>query len=512
MRHPDTQPEVAPFPGVAGPCCGVSNRRTFLSDLGMGFTGLALGSLLQGDNVVRANPLPALPGGVSHWTPPSGQPLAPPKAKSVIWVFLSGGYSHLETFDPKPALNKYAGKSFQDTPFPNPFDSPLHEKRSRSVIEMVRERFSTIFPLQVDFRKHGESGIEITDWWPNLADCVDDVSFVRSMYTTDNDHAAENQIHTGRHKLDERQPSIGSWVTYGLGTMNENLPQFVVLGGPTRPDTRDSIDSNYLGPAAAGVPLTLDRKNPLPFGRRPGNRPDLEQQQEFELIARLNALAGVEYPADDAIRARIRAYELAFRMQTSVPEAIDLPQETEETQKLYGLDQPQTRVAGERMLAARRLVERGVRFVQVYPTSYGTWDSHRNLKKLHTEQCAAVDRPTAGLLKDLKRRGLLDDVLVVFCTEFGRTPAIETRGGGKDGRDHHPHGFTIWFAGAGVKRGFVHGATDELGYHAQEPGHYVTDIHATVLHLLGLDPRRLEIPGRKRLEVDHGRVIEEILT
>lgn len=250
----------------------------------------------------------------------------------------------------------------------------------------------------------------------------------------------------------------------------------------------------------------------MPFGRRAANRPAREQQQEYELIARLNELANVEYPADEAIRARIRAYELAYRMQTAVPEAIDLPHETQETQQLYGLDQPQTRVAGERLLAARRLVERGVRFVQVYPSPYGVWDSHSNLKTLHAQRCAEVDRPTAGLLKDLKRRGLLDDVLVVFCTEFGRTPAIETRGGAKDGRDHHPHGFTIWLAGAGVKRGFVHGATDELGYHALEPGHYVTDLHATVLHLLGLDPRRLEIPGRKRLEVDHGKPIVEILS
>jgi uncharacterized protein (DUF1501 family) len=198
-------------------------------------------------------------------------------------------------------------------------------------------------------------------------------------------------------------------------------------------------------------------------------------------------------------------------MQMAVPEALNLANETKETQALYGLDNPNTRVAGERCLAARRLVERGVRFVQLYPTPYGTWDSHQKLKENHARQCGQIDRPVAGLVKDLKRRGLFDDVLVVFCTEFGRTPGLEQRAGGKDGRDHHPHGFTVWLAGAGVKRGVVYGATDELGFHAVEPGHYVTDLHATVLHLLGLDPRRLEVPGRKRLEIDHGQVIRGIL-
>ncbi len=485
--------------------CGRIHRRTFLADLGMGFTGLALGALLQRDGIVRADSLAAAP---------DGRAVFEPKAKSVIWIFLSGGYSHLETFDPKPALNQLAGKTFDDTGLENPLKSPLHDKRSRSVVAdeiNVRDKYPIIYPLQVGFRKHGESGIEVTDWWPELATCVDDIAFVRSMYTTDNDHAAENQIHTGRHKLDEVQPSIGSWVHYGLGTLNENLPQFVVVGGPTRADTRSSIDSNYLGPRYAGVPLAIDPNNPLPYGRR---SPDVladEQRNEFELINRLNTLRAVEYPKDAALRARIRSYELAFRMQMAVPEALDMAGETEETRRLYGMDQDATKLAGERCLAARRLVERGVRFVQLYPSPYGVWDSHQKLKDNHGKQCTAVDKPVAGLLKDLKRRGLLDDVLVVFCTEFGRTPGLEQRAGGKDGRDHHPHGFTVWFAGAGIKSGMVCGATDELGFHAIEPGHYVTDIHATVLHLLGLDPHRLDVPGRKRLEIDYGRPIAEIM-
>ena len=473
----------------------------FLADVGMGFTGLALGALLQQDGIVR---------GEETWAPPTGKPHHAPRAKTVIWVFLSGGYSQMETFDPKPALNKYAGKTFQQTPYEDPFQSPLHDIRSRSVIEKVREKYATIFPMQVGYQKHGQNGIEITDWWPHLASCVDDLTFVRNMWTTDNDHAAENQIHTGRHMLDETQPSIGSWVKYGLGSINDNLPQFVVLGGPTRADTRKSFEANYLGPEHEGIPLALDPNNPLPYGKRGPQILANEQRHEFELINRLNGLAQVEYPDDANLRARIQAYELAYRMQAAVPEAIEMTQETAATQKLYGLDQASTKVAGQRLLAARRLAERGARFIQVYPTPYGKWDSHKKLKSLHAQMSEKVDKPIAGLIKDLKQRAMLDDVLVVFCTEFGRTPAIEERSGGTDGRDHHPHGFTVWLAGAGLKPGYVHGATDELGFHALQPGHYVTDLHATVLDLMGLDGRRLAIPGRKRLEIDHGQPIRDL--
>ncbi len=480
-------------------------RRTFLADMGMGFTGLALGAMLQRDGVVRADAPPA---------PPDGRPHHPPRAKSIIWIFLSGGYSHLETFDPKPALNRYAGMTFDRTPFANPLTSPLHNVRSRSVLAAEinqRDVYPIIYPLQVGYRKHGQSGIEISDWLPHIATCVDDLAFVRSVYTTDNDHAAENQFHTGRHRLDEVQPSIGSWVHYGLGSLNDNLPQFIVLGGPTRSDTRPSIDSYYLGPRHAGIPLALDPNNPLPNGRRSPDVLAEEQRNEFGLIHRLNSLSAVEYPQDANLRARIRSYELAFRMQTAVPEAISQSTEPVHVQRLYGIDQANTRVAGERLLTARRLVERGVRFVQVYPSSYGGWDSHQALRANHTRMCAVVDKPVAGLLKDLKQRGLWDEVTVVFCTEFGRTPGLEQRAGGRDGRDHHPHGFTIWLAGAGIKKGVAHGATDELGFHALEPGHYVTDIHATVLHLMGLDSRRLEVPGRRRLNIDYGSPIREIM-
>lgn len=483
------------------------HRRAFLSDLGLGFTGLALGTLLQSEVGATEQ--------LAQAEASRNQTQFVPKAKSVIWVFLSGGYSHVETFDPKPALNEHAGKTFDKTPFSNPVLSELHKKRFRSVPAEeinVRDVYPIIYPMQIGWKKHGQSGIEMTDWWPHLAQQIDRLCFVRNMWTTDNDHAAENQFHTGRHRLDETQPCIGAWSHYGLGAINENLPKFIVLGGPSRADTRTSVDAYYLGPEHNGVTLELNPDKPLVFGSRVADQSALEQQREYELTERLNLLSGIEYPDDQELTARIRAYELAFRMQAAVPEAVGFSDESIETLELYGIGNDATDLAGRRLLAARRLIERGVRFVQVYPSGYGAWDSHQNLRDNHTKLCASVDQPIAGLIADLARRGLLDETLVVFCTEFGRTPGLEQRGGGTTGRDHHPNGFTIWLAGAGVKQGFVHGETDELGYHALGEGHYVTDLHATVLHLLGVDNRSLEVPGRKRLEIDHGRVIEEILS
>jgi hypothetical protein len=493
----------------AGPFCGRIHRRTFLADVGLGFTGLALGSMLEQDGALRAE-VPRAPA----LAQPTGRPHFEPRTKSIIWIFLSGGVSHLESWDPKPILNKYAGKTYDATGLPSPFKSPLFKERSRAVVGDDRTH-AQIFPLQVGFKKHGQAGVEISDWWPHLAMCVDDIAFVRSMYTTDNDHAAEFQMHHGRHKLDERQPVIGSWIHYGLGTLNENLPQFVFLGQYKDPRVREDFAADYLGPQYAGVELSLDPTNPFPFGTRSKKVLAQEQANEFAFIRELNGLSAVEYPEDDQLRARIKAYELAFRMQQSIPEVVDLASESKETQSLYGIDQETTAIYGRRLLAARRLVERGVRFVLVYLSDYGEWDSHTQLRDLHARSSARVDRPIAGLLKDLKRRGLDDDVSVVCCTEFGRTPGLEVRNGNNataTGRDHHPHAFTVWFAGAGIKGGTVHGATDELGFHAVEHPHYVTDVHATLLHLMGLDPRRLDVPGRKRLAIDHGRPIREILS
>jgi hypothetical protein len=472
------------------------HRRAFLADMGLGFTGLALGAMLHRD--ARAS---------------DGKPHAAPKAKSVIWVFLSGGVSQLESFDPKPELNKYAGKTFADGPHPDPLKSPLFAKHSRDVVGGTRP-YPKIFPLQVGFKRHGDLGLEVADWFPHLAGCVDDLAFVRSMYTTDNDHGAEFQMHTGRHQLDEQQPTLGAWVSYGLGTLNENLPQFVFLGQYKDTRVKKDFAADYLGPRYAGVELSLDPANPLPFAARPKGVTLKEQEAVFDFANELNGLAAAEYPHDEQVRARIKAYELAFRMQKAVPEVLDLNKETAETQKLYGIDNPTTAVYGRRLLAARRLAERGVRFTLVYLSDYGEWDSHNDLKNLHARSAARVDKPLAGLIADLKRTGLDEDVLVVCATEFGRTPGLETRDVYKmpTGRDHHPHGFTVWFYGAGIKRGVVHGATDEFGFHAVESPHYVTDIHATVLDRLGLDPKKLDVPGRKRLDVDHGSPIRAICT
>lgn len=486
------------------PPCGRIARRTFLADLGFGATGLALGALLHQQGVAYASE--------NRSALETRRPHFAPRAKNVIWIFLSGGYSHLETFDPKPAINIHADKTYDDTPYNNPLLDPLFDQRSRSVLGSKRTAFPKIYPLQVGYRKHGQLGIEVSDWLPNLAECVDDMAFIRSMYTTDNDHAAQQQFHTGRHRLDDQQPSLGAWVNYGLGTMNENLPQFVVLGDTTDGRIKPDYGGDYLGPQYSGVELALDPKNPLPFGKRPASMLAEEQRNEFDYIDCVNRLAAVEYPDDQQLTARIRCYELAFRMQMAVPEALQFNDETEETLRLYGVGDPITDETARHMLAARRFAERGVRFTLVYPSRYSAWDSHTKLQENHSKLCRQIDRPVAGLLKDLKRRGMWNDTLVVFCTEFGRTPGLEVKEGEMTGRDHHPHGFTIWLAGAGIKRGCIHGKTDELGFHAVEDAHYVTDIHATVLHLLGLDPRLFEIPGRKRLEIDYGKVITQILS
>ncbi|MEO2088160.1 MAG: DUF1501 domain-containing protein, partial [Gemmataceae bacterium] len=292
---------------------------------------------------------------------------------------------------------------------------------------------------------------------------------------------------------------------------NDDLPSFVVLGKPLADCCGGTFGhgGSYLGPEFSGVPLLVDAKNPLPF--LPGKgQSAAKQREQFDLIRKLNEQAAERTPDDPAVRAKIQSYELAFRMQAAVPEVMKLDAESEGIRKLYGLDQPETKEFGQMCLAARRLSEQGVRFVQVFHGSNGgagAWDSHADILKNHPPLCKQVDQPIAALVKDLKQRNLLDDTLVVWGSEFGRTPGAE----GSAGRDHHPYGFSVWLAGGGVKKGVVHGATDELGFHAVEDRHYVTDLHATVLHLLGLDPRKLAVPGRKRLEVDYGKSMSSIL-
>jgi hypothetical protein len=462
----------------------------------MGFTGLALGALLARDGWAKE----------SLWSPPTGQPHFAPKAKSVIWLFMNGGVSHVESFDPKPMLTQFGGKTIAETPFAE-VQNPQRLRIERLVVpDGNGNQRNTLYPLQVGFQKHGQSGIEVSNWFPHIARHVDRLAIIRSMWTTDSNHGAQTQFHSGRHQNDGDFPNLGAWVHYGLGTLNENLPQFISMG--TR-EYWNKRDGHYLGPAHDAVPLKVDPQNPLEFGRP--ERPFATEAQRIggALIHELNALRGVDYPHDPALAARIASYELAFRMQQSVPEIMDFSGETAETRALYGLDLPHCGEFAGQLLAARRLVERGVRFVQIQHGGggAGAWDAHSGLKANHEKLALAVDQPIAGLLEDLARRGLLDETIVIFATEFGRTPGSQ----GADGRDHHIFGFTVWMAGGGLKQGVVHGATDEIGFHAVEDRHYVTDIHATILHQLGLDSRRLEIPGRKRLEIDHGMPIREII-
>ncbi len=479
-----------------------TRRRQFLADVGMGVTGLALGSLLFRDGIVR---------GESPASVPDGHPHFAPRAKSVIWIFLVGGMSQMESFDPKPELTRWAGKTIGESPYKGTLESP-YLKNSREVIEGLHQVHPKIYPLQIGYRRRGESGLAISDWFPHVGDCADDVALVRSMWTTDNNHGAQLQFHTGRHVLEGRFPTIGSWVHYGLGSLNDNYPQFVVMGTPIA-DCCGGVGAHgadYLGPEHHGVQLGTDPKNPLPFATPAAGVTREEQERQFELLGELNKLSAVEYPEDDALRARIKSYELAFRMQSAIPEVVDAASETQAIQQLYGLEQNETREFGRQCLVARRLVERGVRFVQIFHGSNGgagAWDAHSNLQSGHSSLCKQIDQPIGGLLKDLKQRGLLDETLVVIGTEFGRTPGAQN----SNGRDHHPYGFSVLLAGGGVRGGIAYGATDELGFHAVENRHYVTDLHATVLHQMGLDPRRMEIPGHKRLDIDYGQPISGIL-
>lgn len=429
-----------------------------------------------------------------------------PKAKSVIWLFMRGGVSHMESFDPKPALTKYAGKSINETPFANVQD-PERLKKVRVVVinDANGQQRNRIYPLQTGYKKYGESGLEVSDWFPNIGSVIDDVAIVRSMWTTDDNHGAQVQFHSGRHMLDPRVPTIGAWTTWGLGTLNENLPQFIAMG----PRFFDKRDGHYLGPAYDSVSLKVDPKNPLDYAKPEGDITSAEQRLGFDLINRLNRNAARQYPNDASLDARMKSYELAFRMQMAVPESMDFASETQATRNLYGFDQTETRPFGEQLLAARRFAERGVRFIQIQHGSgaAGAWDQHSNLKAKHAELAMQVDRPVSGLIRDLKQRGLFDETLVVFATEFGRTPGSQ----GANGRDHHPYGFSVLMAGGGIKGGVAHGATDEIGFHAVEHPHYVTDVHATILTQLGLDRHKMEVPGHKRLEQDFGHPIDEII-
>lgn len=482
-------------------------RRTFLNTSAMGFSSLAIGAMLARDGVL-SNSASANPPHSGHWQPPDGQPHFTPRARSVIWLFMNGGVSHMESFDPKPMLSRYAGLTIAETPFAET-QNPEKLKLARVTVvnDANGQQRNRLYPLQVGFKRYGQCGMQLSNWVPEIGRNADDIAVVRSMFTTDDNHGAQTQFHSGRHMLDGEFPTLGAWVHYGLGSLNDNLPQFISIGNR---EYWNAKDGHYLGPEHDAVPIRIDPNNPLDYGRAPAGITADQQRIGFQLAGQLNRLRGRNYPGDSALEARIKSYELAYRMQMSVPDTLNFSSETPAIQQLYGLDQPTTRDFGMQLLAARRLVERGVRFIQIQHGAggAGVWDAHGGLKANHERNFAAVDNPIGGLLQDLKQRGLLQDTLVVFASEFGRTPGTQ----GSDGRDHHIYGFSVWLAGGGIRGGIVHGATDEIGFHAIEDRHYVTDIHATILQQLGLDSRKLEIPDRKRLDIDHGSPITAIIS
>lgn len=463
------------------------SRREFVRDAFCGFGGLALAALLDQEqaHAAPADPLAPKP------------PHLPAKARAVIFLFMAGGPSHLETFDPKPLLNRLDGQ-----PRPTEFGEAKYQFVQKNARLLGTKR---------TFRKHGQSGIEVSDLFPHIAGCVDDLAVIRSCHGDMVVHsAAQYELFTGR--VVPGFPSLGSWLLYGLGSESRSLPAYVVM-----PDPKGALEAGQPMYAHGFLPAVYQ---PTMF--RPGGRPVLnldlpagvapdQRRRTLGLIRDLNR-ATLD-PADEEFSARINAYDLAFRMQSEAPEVLDLSREPRETLELYGVGAEPKHDYGRRCLLARKLVEHGVQFVCV--VSGGgpgnlQWDAHADIEENHARKAAETDKPVAGLLTDLKRRGLLDSTLVLWGGEFGRSPEAES---GK-GRDHHNLGFTMWMAGGGVRGGRVVGATDAIGLRAVEDPYHFRDIHATILHQLGLDQHRLTYPhlGRdERLTFIEGKVIREII-
>ncbi len=467
----------------------VTTRRHFFGDCGVGIGKIALASLLcdsaGAQNVAQQNPLAPRP------------PHFPAKAKSVIYLFMAGAPSQLDMFDNKPVLSKHEGK-----PVPT------------EIVRDQRYAFirpdSTLLGPRFQFAKHGQCGAELSEVVPHLAEVVDEITIIKSMHTNQFNHApAQILLNTGS-PLPGR-PSMGSWVTYGLGSEADDLPAFVVLstGGGTSGGAAN-WSNGFLPGAHAGVPFR-SQGDPILYVSNPPGVTRAMQRDSIDLVRSLNQTQ-LDQTGDPEIATRINAYETAFRMQSRAPELMDVSQESQDTLQLYGAEPGKASFANNCLLA-RRLVERGVRFVNVY---HKGWDHHSNVEGGLKDQCGQTDRASAALLKDLKQRGMLDDVLVVWGGEFGRTPMVESSAalGRSLGRDHHPQAFTMWLAGGGIKKGVTMGATDELGFHITESPVHVHDLQATILHLLGLDHKRLTFAyqGREfRLTDVHGELIQSVL-
>ena len=463
-----------------------TSRRDFLTQTGSGFGSLALAYLLKQDGFFAQaseinNPLTAR------------EPHHPPTAKSVIWLFMEGGPSHLDLFDPKPTLKKLAGQ-----PMPESFGRPITPNGTAG---------NTVMPDQRSWEQYGESGIWVSDWYPHVAEHVDDMTVFRSCTADGLNHVGSVcQMNTG--SILAGRPSLGSWTTYGLGSSNENLPTYVILKDSRRVVGGAKNWSSGFLPASYQGTLFLGKENPIYDLSPPSSITDKQQRSKIDYLGTLNRFFGANKSEDTQLDARLNSYELAYRMQSAAPDAIDLSKESEATKNLYGLDNEMTASFGGNCLLARRLVERGVRFVQCYSGDPVGWDSHNDMEGNHSKMCKSSDKPIAGLLTDLKTRGLLDETLVVWGGEFGRTPFNE-RG---DGRDHNPWGFTIWMAGGGIKGGQYIGRTDEIGLKAIERPCHVHDIHATILHSLGLNHEDLIYMHSGKFErptINLGAVVEE---
>jgi len=455
----------------------ITSRREFFARAGSGLAGIALASMLRADDPLSAK-----------------RPHHPPKAKSIIWLFMEGGPSHVDLFDPKPKLLDMAGQ-----PMPESFGRPITAMGTAS---------NTLMPSKRTFKQYGESGLWVSDWYPNIAEHVDDMTVIRSVWADGLNHfGSVCQMNTG--SILAGRPAMGAWTTYGLGSANRNLPSFVVLLDDKEPiGGAKNWNSGFLPATYQGTQFRQG-DTPILHLKSPAGVTGEEQRSKLDFLRRLNERFSRENPGDTDLDARIGAYELAYQMQSAAPEAVDLTKESEATKKMYGIDDPDAAAFGTNCLLARRLVERGVRFVELYAGSGSGWDAHSDLERNHSKRCRASDKPIAGLLADLKSRGMLDDTLVVWGGEFGRTPFNEKG----DGRDHNPWGFTMWMAGGGVKRGQYIGSTDEIGLKAVERPAHVHDIHASILWLLGMDHVNLTYMHNGRAERPtevYGSLIQEL--
>ncbi len=475
---------------LADNSAALANRRQFLGGAGVSIGGIALASLLDGSrtHAASASPYTAKP---THFAP---------KAKRVIHICALGGASHIDLFDYKPELEQRDGQEYKDEKYDPFFGQPG---------KLLKSPFK--------FERRGQSGLHVSSLLPQMAECVDDMAFVYSMFSKTSNHTPGTFLENTGFTF-SGFPGVGAWVSYGLGSENENLPAYVVLPDPRQLPAGGSINwtSGFLPAVHQGVPFQTQGE-PIANLFTPESVAANSRAAGMDFLAKMNRDYAAAHAGDEVLSSRVRAYEMAARMQLSVPELVDLSRETAATKELYGVDDASNAGFGRTCLLARRLSEQGVRFVQVFNGgAFGqpriNWDAHENLVENHNNQAAVMDRPVAALLKDLKARGLLDETVVLWTTEFGRTPV--TQGLGGKGRDHHPTAFTVWMAGAGLKRGIGYGSSDELGFYAADKPTQFYDIHATLLHLLGMDHTRLTFYHNgihRRLTDVHGEVIKGLL-